>query len=72
MIPLRYISAQEMQKILDPFVADAGNLRIDAKRNLLIVSGTGNEIQQIQDTIDIFDVDWAARHVGRVVSTGLR
>ena len=57
-IPLRYISAQEMQKILDPFVADGGNLRIDTKRNLLIVSGTGNEIQQIQDTIDIFDVDW--------------
>ena len=57
-IPLRYIAAQEMQKLLDPFVADAAALRIDAKRNLLIASGSGNEIRQIQETVDIFDVDW--------------
>jgi len=57
-IPLRFIASQEMQKILEPFVSDKGNLRADKKRNLLIVSGTQQELDLIQDTIDIFDVDW--------------
>lgn len=57
-IPLRFIAAQEMQKILEPFIPDGGNLRIDKKRNLLITSGTTQELDLIQETIDIFDVDW--------------
>ena len=57
-IPLKYIAAQEMQKILEPLMAEGNDLRIDKKRNLIIVSGTADEINNIQDTIDIFDVDW--------------
>ena len=57
-MPLRYIAAQEMQKVLEPFVAEGSDLRIDKKRNLIIVSGTQQELTVIQETIDIFDVDW--------------
>ena len=57
-IPLKYIAAQEMQKILEPLMAEGNDLRIDKKRNLVIVSGTADEIKNIQDTINIFDVDW--------------
>ena len=57
-IPLKFIAAQEMQKILEPFVADAGELRIDRKRNLVIVSGSQQEIAVVQETVDVFDVDW--------------
>ena len=57
-IPLKYVAAQEMQKILEPYMSDSSNLRIDAKRNLVIVNGTPQELDQIQDTIKIFDVDW--------------
>ncbi len=57
-IPLQFIAAQEMQKILEPFLADAKNLRIDKRRNLVIASGTAQEVALIQETIDIFDVDW--------------
>lgn len=57
-IPLQFIAAPEMQKILEPFVTDANDIRIDKRRNLIIASGTAQEIAVIQDTIDIFDVDW--------------
>ncbi|MCY3751510.1 MAG: hypothetical protein OXG54_08965, partial [Gammaproteobacteria bacterium] len=57
-IPLQFIAAQEMQKILEPFLAEGGELRIDKKRNLVIVSGTQQEIATVQDTVDVFDVDW--------------
>lgn len=57
-IPLKYVAAQEMQKILEPYMSDSNNLRIDTKRNLVIVNGTTQELDLIQDTISIFDVDW--------------
>lgn len=57
-IPLRHIAAQEMQKILEPLIPEGNDLRIDKKRNLVIASGSASEIDVIQETIDIFDVDW--------------
>lgn len=57
-IPLEYIAAQEMQKILEPFLTDGGNVRVDKQRNLLILAGTPQELETLQETIDIFDVDW--------------
>ena len=57
-IPLRFIAAAEMQRILASVVADAASLRTDPARNLVIVSGTADEVQSVQDTIAIFDVDW--------------
>ena len=57
-IPLTYIAALEMQKILEPFVSDTGNIRVDKRRNLLILGGTQKELDTLQETIGIFDVDW--------------
>lgn len=57
-VPLQFIAAQEMQKILEPFVAAGGELRADEKRNIIIIGGTPGELAHLQETIDIFDVDW--------------
>ena len=57
-IPLKFIAAGEMQKILEPFTAEGADVRIDRKRNLVFVSGTRQEIETAQDTIAVFDVDW--------------
>lgn len=65
-IPLQYIAAGEMQKILEPLMAEGSYLRTDKKRNLLIVSGTANELAQVRETVGTFDVDWL-----RGVSVGL-
>ncbi|MBI1733224.1 MAG: type II secretion system secretin GspD [Gammaproteobacteria bacterium] len=57
-IPLQHIAAQEMQKILEPMVPEGSDLRFDKKRNLVIISGSPREIDLVQETVDVFDVDW--------------
>ena len=59
-VPLRYIGATEMSKILQPLVADGNIVRVDAGRNLLVIAGAGRELEYIMETIDTFDVDWIA------------
>ena len=57
-ISLRFISAQEMQKILAPILSQQSQLTIDVPRNLVLVSGTTGELATVQDLVDLFDVDW--------------
>lgn len=57
-IPLRYLSAAEAQKNLEPFLPAGSLLQVDAVKNILTVAGTSNELANIQQTIDTFDVDW--------------
>jgi general secretion pathway protein D len=57
-VPLRYIGAKEMQTILEPLVGGSGILRVDERRNLLMLAGSSQELQSWLTTVDIFDVDW--------------
>jgi general secretion pathway protein D len=56
--PLKYITAIDMQKLLKPFLTKYALLQTDDARNLLILAGTRDQLQNYQRTIDIFDVDW--------------
>jgi general secretion pathway protein D len=57
-VPLRFVSADNMREVLDPLIPQGMLLRADAGRNALILSGTPREIAAIKETISIFDVDW--------------
>ena len=57
-VPLKFVGAKEMGRILEPFAPDAGAIKVDELRNLLIIAGTQNEIGHMLDTVDLFDVDW--------------
>lgn len=57
-VPLRYIAALEMQKILEPLVSEGAILRVDEARNLLMLAGTSNELRSWLTTVGLFDVDW--------------
>jgi general secretion pathway protein D len=57
-VPLKFVSATEMQKILEPFAAAGNIVRVDTTRNLLILAGPGPELGRLLDTVQIFDVDW--------------
>ncbi len=57
-IPLRYIAAQEMMKILGPIVPKENILLSDPNRNLIVLAGTAADLASWQDTVNIFDVDW--------------
>ena len=57
-VPLRYVSASEMERILKSAAPQAGILRVDSARNLLVVSGTSAEISALVELVSTFDVDW--------------
>ncbi len=60
LVPLRYMGARQMMAVLEPFVRDATNVRVDDLRNMLILSGTELELRHMLETIDMFDVNWIA------------
>ena len=56
-VPLRYIPATEMQKILEPLAAPEAFVRVDTSRNLLVLAGTSSELANLAATVKTFDVD---------------
>jgi general secretion pathway protein D len=57
-VPLRYVSAQTVFKLLDAFGVKASTLRPDNGRNTLIITGSGTDRAAAIDTILSFDADW--------------
>lgn len=57
-VPLRFVSAADLQQVIDPFIPEGVTLKADESRNLLILSGTSRSLAQLIQTIEIFDVDW--------------
>ena len=57
-VPLQFIAAAEMQKVLDPFLPEGASVMVDETRNLLLLAGTAAELGRLQETIEIFDVNW--------------
>lgn len=59
-VPLRYISATEMEKLLKPYARPNSIVNVEPSRNLITLAGTRNELANYLRTIEIFDVDWLA------------
>jgi general secretion pathway protein D len=57
-VPLRYVSAQTIFKILDAFGIKPGTMRPDTGHNTLIIAGSGTDRATAIDTILSFDADW--------------
>lgn len=57
-VPLQYVSAQTVLKLIDSFATKPGSVRADPTRNLLLIQGTGVERRAAVDTVLSFDVDW--------------
>jgi general secretion pathway protein D len=57
-VPLQYVSAQTLLKLMDSFATKAGTVRADTTRNLLLIQGSGAERRVAVDTALSFDVDW--------------
>ncbi len=59
-LPLKYVSAAELQHTLDPFLPKGASMQADPTRNLLILSGSGADLSTVTDMVKAFDVDWIA------------
>lgn len=57
-LPLQYVSAPTLLKLLDSFALKPGTVRADPGRNLLLIQGTGAERRTAIDAALSFDADW--------------
>jgi general secretion pathway protein D len=56
-IPLKYVAAADMKRLLEPIASYGGIVRVDQSRNALILSGSPQEIASIREAISVFDVN---------------
>ena len=59
-LPLKYASATDLQRTLQPYLPKDATLQADATRNVLLLSGAGVDLSTVTDMIKAFDVDWIA------------
>ena len=57
-VPLRFVSATEMEKILKPYARPNAIVNVDGARNVISIGGSRAELENYLRTIEIFDVDW--------------
>ena len=56
-VQLKYISAAEARRVLEPIVPRGSVVRTDVARNLITLAGSDQEIASALDTIALFDID---------------
>jgi general secretion pathway protein D len=60
-LPLTYVSAKTMMRLLGGFVVDSEGVRVDAARNALVVMGPGPKRDEVIRTALSFDADFMAK-----------
>lgn len=59
-VPLRFVGAEQMKTLLEPYARERAIVQVDPARNLIVLAGTTAELDNYLRTIEIFDVDWLA------------
>ena len=57
-VPLKYVSPTEMQKILTPYVRQGAIISADNTRGMIVLAGNASELANYLETIEVFDVNW--------------
>jgi general secretion pathway protein D len=57
-VPLRFVSAGTLAKLLDGFAVKQGAVRVEPTRNLVLIQGAGTERRSVAETVLSFDADW--------------
>ena len=57
-VPLEYISAVQMETLLEPYAREDAIINADNARSLLVLAGTRAELRNYVQIVDTFDVDW--------------
>lgn len=56
-VSLKYVSATEIARVLEPMVPKGAIVQADDARNILALKGSPAEIESMLDSISVFDVD---------------
>jgi general secretion pathway protein D len=57
-VPLRYVSATAIARLLEPFASTPEAIQVDTARNLLLLTGSAEQLATLKDLLAIFDVNW--------------
>ena len=57
-VPLRYVAAAEMERILEPLAPEGAVVKVDRARNMIILAADRPELENLLSIIRSFDVDW--------------
>jgi general secretion pathway protein D len=55
--PLRYVTASDMQHLLEKALPAGTPIAADDKQHLILIQGTPSELQLAEDTVKVFDID---------------
>lgn len=54
-VPMKFMSAAEMSKILTPFMSPAGQIVVQDKGNIMLINESAAKLTQLQEIINVFD-----------------
>ncbi len=57
-VPVRFVNPSDLKSILESVAPGAGHLKIDNERKAIVVTGSEQEISNVVDAVQIFDVSW--------------
>jgi len=55
--PLRYVSATDMQRVLEKVLPAGTPITGDDRRRMVLIQGTPSELQLAEETVRVFDID---------------
>jgi general secretion pathway protein D len=56
-VPMRFVSALDMSKVLNPYLSEAGYMLVHEKGNILIITENRDNLRKLLELVDIFDAD---------------
>lgn len=56
-IPIRNVAVQDLVEVIKPLVQEKTILNVDGTRNILVASGTPDELGRVMDMVSTFDID---------------
>ena len=57
LVKVEYVSAEEMAKILQPFVSPGGDVLAYPRGNLVVISDLASNVRRLREMVGIFDTD---------------
>jgi general secretion pathway protein D len=58
--PLRFVSATDMQHVLEKTLPAGTPIAVDDKRHIVLIQGTPSDLQLAEETVKVFDIDQLA------------
>jgi len=57
-VPVNFINPEDLKPILESVAPSARHLKIDKERRAIVITGSEQEISNVVDAVQIFDVSW--------------